>query len=438
MSSIEYIKEKFDQLQLVDRLSNLRPIRQQGFSAFNRLGIPALKHEEWKYTRISSRFRRDYQIDLDPAAHHLSAQALRAAQLPGHDQASTIVFVNGLYAPALSTVRSAQLIVLPLEQAAASDSEYSQLVANHLGHSGRYATDGINALSTAFLHGAVFVLAKRGQAEDQPLYFYHVTEARQSPLLCQPRSLVYLQEHARLSLVENFVTLGQLENFSNHVTEIVVEKDAVLDYYKIQQDRSQTTQVSTTHIHQIGRSQTQSLTVSLDGGLIRNNLHVVLDSSHSESHIYGLYCLQGKSHVDNHTLVDHAVPNCMSNELYKGIVDEQAVAVFNGKIWVRKDAQKTNAYQSNKNMLLSDDATVNSKPQLEIFADDVKCSHGCTVGSLDEEAQFYLRSRGLSQGQARAFLLRAFALDILEPIRLAVLRTYIDQLISNRLQIEAS
>jgi Fe-S cluster assembly protein SufD len=438
MSDIGYIQQKYDQLQASNSQSSLGAIRQRGYSAFNRLGIPTLKNEEWKYTRISSQFRRDYQIELDPAAHRLTSEDLRTAHLPGHGQATTLVFVNGMFSPALSVVRGSQLDVLPLELAAAPGSEYHHLVANHLGHSGLYVTDGINALSTAFVHGAVFIFVKKGRAEGQPVYIYHLTDARQTNLLCQPRSLVYLSEHSSLQLVETFVTLGQQENFSNHVTEIVVQKDAVLDYYKIQNDKGQTTQVSTTHIHQIGRSRTQSLTISLDGALIRNNLNVVLDASHCESHIYGLYCLQGQSHVDNHTLVDNAKPNCLSNELYKGIVDGQAVAVFNGKIWVRKDAQKTNAYQSNKNILLSDAATVNSKPQLEIFADDVKCSHGCTVGSLDEEALFYLRSRGLSGDQARSFLLRAFALDVLEPIRIPALRIYIDQIISNRLHIEAS
>jgi len=222
------------------------------------------------------------------------------------------------------------------------------------------------------------------------------------------------------------------------VIEIVVEKDAHVEYYKIQNDGDKASQVSTAHIRQTGKSYTHSVVISLNGSIVRNNLNTVLDADHCESHLYGLYCLQGDAHVDNHTVVDNAQPSCFSNELYKGVVGGRAAAVFNGKIFVRKDAQKTNAYQSNKNVLVSDEASVNSKPQLEIFADDVKCSHGCTVGSLDEEALFYLRSRGLSKENARALLLRAFALDILENIRLPHIRAYVDHLISERLEIDAA
>jgi Fe-S cluster assembly protein SufD len=178
--------------------------------------------------------------------------------------------------------------------------------------------------------------------------------------------------------------------------------------------------------------------ISLNGDIVRNNLNIVFDAEYCESHLYGLYCLKGQTHIDNHTVVDNVKPHCFSNELYKGIMDENATGVFNGKIFVRKDAQKTNAYQSNKNILLSENASVNTKPQLEIFADDVKCSHGCTVGSLDEEALFYLRSRGLNKENARSLLLRAFAIDILEKIQLEPIRSYVEKLISQRLEIDSA
>jgi len=215
-----------------------------------------------------------------------------------------------------------------------------------------------------------------------------------------------------------------------------VEQDARLEYYTIQNDSNQSSQVNTTHIRQTGRSHTHSVIISLNGALIRNNLNLVFEAPYCESRLYGLYCLNGQSHIDNHTVVDNTKPNCLSNELYKGIVGGNATAVFNGKIFVRQDAQKTNAYQSNKNILVSDTATVNSKPQLEIFADDVKCSHGCTVGSLDDEALFYLRSRGLSEDHAKSLLLQAFALDILEKINSVPVRTYVNELRSQRLEID--
>jgi Fe-S cluster assembly protein SufD len=213
-----------------------------------------------------------------------------------------------------------------------------------------------------------------------------------------------------------------------------VENEARLEYYKIQNDGFNTNQVSTTHIRQIGKSFTHAVTISLNGGLVRNNLNIILDAKNCESHLYGLYFQSGNSHIDNHTIVDNIKPNCFSNELYKGILNDQATGVFNGKIFVRQAAQKTNAYQSNKNILLSDTSSVNTKPQLEIFADDVKCTHGCTVGRLNEEGLFYLQSRGISEKTARNLLLSAYASDILEQIKPEAIRSYVEKLISHRLE----
>jgi Fe-S cluster assembly protein SufD len=195
--------------------------------------------------------------------------------------------------------------------------------------------------------------------------------------------------------------------------------------------------VNTTHIRQIGKSLVNTVTVSLDGGIVRNNLNIAMEAEYSESHFYGLYFLKGNTHVDNHTVVDNVKPHCESNELSKGVVDDSSTAVFNGKIFVQKDAQKTNAYQSNKNVLMSDTASVNTKQQLEIFEDDVKCSHGCTVGRLDDEALFYLRARGLDEKQAKALLLHAFAADILEQVKPEALRNYLEEKINERLNVDS-
>ncbi|HVK97840.1 MAG TPA: Fe-S cluster assembly protein SufD, partial [Flavisolibacter sp.] len=223
-------------------------------------------------------------------------------------------------------------------------------------------------------------------------------------------------------------------SFTNEVLEIVVEQDAIVDYYKIQNDAAHTNQVSTTHFRQLGKSVVNSVTISLNGGIVRNNLNIAMEAEHAEANMYGLYFLRGQTHVDNHTIVDNVKPHLLSNELYKGIIDDGATAVFNGKIYVQPDAQKINAFQSNKNILLSENATINTKPQLEIYADDVKCSHGCTVGQLDEDSLFYLRSRGISDKAARALLVHAFAVDILEHIKPAPIRDYVDGLISGRLE----
>lgn len=434
MNVIEHINEQFAQLQARDGGSNLQDIRRQAFTDYSKWGIPTVKHEEWKYTRVSGLLTKEYQFPLDLTAAPVTESDLEALRLPGHEQANELFFVNGLYAPSLSKILSKQLVVQPLEEAAAN--EHKETVLNYFGDSRQYLKDGINALNTAFVNGAVFIQVKKRQVLEHPLYIYNITDARSGNVFSQPRSLVHIGEQAQAQLVETFVAIGSSESFTNQVMEVVVEKEALLEYYKIQQEGSTTNQVSTTHIRQIGKSYTHTVTISLNGGLVRNNLNLVLDAEYCEAHLYGLYFPNGTGHVDNHTVVDNVKPNCFSNELYKGIIDDTATAVFNGKIFVRQQAQKTNAYQSNKNILLSDGASVNTKPQLEIFADDVKCSHGCTVGQLDEEALFYLRSRGVGEKSAKSLLLHAFADDILQTIKLNPLRTYVEQLISERLDFD--
>ena len=432
MNTIEYFKERFDQLQKENTDSGLQSIRQKGFDSFARLGLP-VRHEEWKYTRISSLFNKEYDFSADQATL-VSRDDLDAVRLPGHEQANELVFVNGIFSFPLSTVRSDQLLVMPLEEAA--KSEYKEIISKHLGHSAKYLKDGINALNTAFVKNGIFIYVKKGQIVEHPVYIYNITDARANNILAQPRSLVYVTENAQIQLVETYSTLGLEESFTNQVMEIIVEKDARAEYYKIQNDSSHTNQVSTTHIRQIGKSYTHAVTISLNGGIVRNNLNLILDAERCEGHLYGLYLEKGQSHIDNHTVVDNVKPNCYSNELYKGIIGDHATGVFNGKIFVQPQAQKTNAYQSNKNILLSDYASVNTKPQLEIFADDVKCSHGCTVGRLNEEGLFYLQSRGIPTKIAKSLLLHAFAVDVLEHIRPEPIRDYVDKLISERLEFD--
>lgn len=434
MNTIEYLTANFHELQASNKESRLSLARQNAFDAFSKLGIPNMKHEEWKYTRVNNLFNKDYQFPTSQEAPSMTLNDMEGVRLPGHEMANELVFINGFFSYELSNMRSAGLVVLPLETAA--NNEFKDVVSQHFGHSSQYLKDGINAINTALVQNGVFIHLENGLVLKHPIYIYHVTDARSVNIFSQPRSLMFIAERAKVELVETFVTLGLNESFVNQVMEIVVERDAVVEYYKIQNDASHTNQVSTTHFRQIGKSYVHTVTISLNGGIVRNNLNMVMDAEYCESHLYGLYFQQGKSHIDNHTVVDNVKPNCLSNEFYKGILNEQASGVFNGKIFVQRDAQKTNAYQSNKNVLLSNEASVNTKPQLEIFADDVKCSHGCTVGRLDEEGMFYLRSRGISEKIARSLLLHGFVVDILDKIKLAVIRNYVDQLISERLEYD--
>jgi Fe-S cluster assembly protein SufD len=433
MNTIETIKERYKRLQSNNGQSVLTTIEQNAFNTFNSLGIPTVKHEEWKYTRISGVFNKEYAFNPENVSYSIGQTDLDAIRFPGYEAANELVFINGLYSSQLSTIRSENLTVISLEEA--TRNEFRDIVLQHLGHSSKYIKDGLNALNTAFAAEGVFIHIKKGNIVEHPVYIYNVVDARTANILSQPRTLIYLAQNAQVIFAETYATFGPSESFVNQVTEVVVEQDASLEYYRIQNDAAHANQVNTTHIRQLGKSLVNTVTISLDGGIVRNNLNIAMEAEHSESHFYGLYFLKGNTHVDNHTVVDNVKPHCESNELYKGVVDDSATAVFNGKIFVQKDAQKTNAYQSNKNLLLSDNASVNTKPQLEIFADDVKCSHGCTVGQLDEEGLFYMRSRGISEKAAKSLLIHAFAVDILEHIKPEKVREYVDQLIAERLGV---
>jgi len=434
MINTEYFTEYFNQLQENNNGTLISGVRKKAFDNFNKLGLP-VKHEEWKYTRISSVLNKDFLTPDLAGKSSFSQVDLEAIQLPGTSEANKLVFINGLFNADLSKVISDELVVLPLEVAAASET-YKTIVLSNLGHSSAYLNDGINALNTAFVHGGVFVHVNKGKIVSHPVYIYNVCDAREQHILAQPRSLVHVAENAQLKMVETYVTIGTQESFTNQVLEVEVEKDAYFEYYKIQNDADQANQVSTTHIRQTGKSVVHTVTISLSGNIVRNNQNIVLEAEYCEAHLYGLYFAQGKTHIDNHTVVDNVQPHCFSNELYKGIMDDDSTGVFNGKIFVQRAAQKTNAYQSNKNILLSDNASVNTKPQLEIFADDVKCSHGCTIGKLDEESMFYLRSRGIGEEMARSLLLQAFSTDVLEHIQLPAVHDYVTELISKRLQFD--
>lgn len=429
MDAKEYFKEQFDQLQHRKPDSHLNFLRKDAFDFFSKVGIPTTRNEEWKYTRIGSLFNKDFRFNENTA---ISSEDLDAVRLPGFETADELVFVNGFFSEALSVIRSKEVIILPLEQAA-SMNEYQEIVLKNFNHSSKFAKDGINALNTALVQGGVFIYVKPKHSAEHPVYIYNISDARSGNNFAQPRSLMYLAEGSYLRIAETYRTLGAGDSFTNQVIEMVVEKDAHLEYYKIQNDHSNASQVSTTHIRQTGKSLVNTVTITLNGHIVRNNLNMIMEASNSEAHLYGLYFPKGRTHVDNHTLVDNAVPDCQSFQLYKGILDEESTGVFNGKVMVRQIAQKTNAYQSNKNILLSDSASINAKPQLEIFADDVKCSHGCTVGRLDEEALFYLESRGISKSSAVSLLLHAFAVDVLEKIESEPIRKYAEKLIDESL-----
>lgn len=428
MSLVNTIADKYSELQLQNGNALLHNVREKAYEAYNRMGIPTQRHEEWKYTRLNALVNKDYSFSKAALPSAETIARLRLQQSP----AAELFFVNGVFIKEISSFDEDALTVMSFTEAA--NSEYKHYLQRHLGHSSKYMKDGMNALNTAFVVNGLFVFLKKNKVLKEPIYVYHLTDTTANNVFVQPRSLFVVEDNAQARLIEIYNNNGGQESFTNEVIEIAVYENARLEYYKVQDEEPNCHHVGTTHIQQVGKCFTHCVTITLNGGTVRNNINMILEAANNEGHLYGLYMINGKTHVDNHSIVDNVMPNCYSNEFYKGIMDGTSTGVFNGKIFVRQDAQKTNAYQSNKNVLMSDSASVNTKPQLEIFADDVKCSHGCTVGRLDDEAMFYLRSRGIDEKNAKALLLRAFAADILEQVKPEALRNYLEQKINERLE----
>jgi Fe-S cluster assembly protein SufD len=290
------------------------------------------------------------------------------------------------------------------------------------------------ALNTAFAQDGVVIYIPDGKIIEDPIHILNITGEAGKNILAQPRNLIVMGRDTQVKLVESYHSRGTEANFSNVVTEVINGEGSYVELYKIQDENHDSFHVNLTQVEQQKGSNFTTYTVSLGGAITRNDLNAVLDAENVQANLYGLYIIEGTQHVDNHSLIDHAKPNCESRELYKGVLGGKSRGVFNGKVFVRKDAQKTNAYQSNKAMLLSKEAMIDTKPQLEIYADDVKCSHGAAIGQLDEESVFYLRSRGIGEEQAKAVLIRAFANDVFEEIKLEPLHTYLNKLVLDKLK----
>jgi Fe-S cluster assembly protein SufD len=302
----------------------------------------------------------------------------------------------------------------------------------HFAQYADYENTPFTALNTAFAQHGLFVYVPRNTVVEAPLHVVNLARA-DDDLFYQPRNLIVVEAGAQFRIVEQYGSLTGTPTFANAVAEYYAGAGAHVQGFKVQNEGPEASRIDTVHAYQ-GEGSTFSMhTTTLSGTLVRNNLNMLPDAEYCETHMYGLFLADGTMHVDNHTLVDHARPNCFSNELYKGILDDRATGVFNGKVLVRPDAQKTNAYQSNKSIVLSETAHMYAKPELEIYADDVKCSHGATTGQVEPEALFYLRSRGLSERQARKLLLLAFARDVLDAVPLEPLREHLDALVAARL-----
>jgi Fe-S cluster assembly protein SufD len=408
----------------------LQGLRQAGIERFQADGFPSARDEDWRFTNIAAVVSTPFRpAPADVSGVSAAGLAPFLYAIPG---VRTLVFVNGRFAPGLSSVSELPAGVVVRNLAGAIGPE-SELLDAHLGKYARPEASGFTALNTAFVRDGLFLRVSRDVDAGAPIHVVFAADSRAEGSAAYPRNFIYLERGARAAVLESYVGLHDGVYFTNAVTEAVVGEGAYLEHTKIQRESEQAYHVGTAHFHQARSSRVHSHSVAFGGALGRNTLDMVLDGPGIESQLLGLYMGHGRQELDNHTSILHAHPDCATREVYKGILDGRSHGVFNGKIYVTPIAQKTDAKQTNRVLLLSDTARIDTKPQLEIFADDVKCTHGATVGALDPMSRFYLQSRGIGGTLATRILTYAFAAEVLEGLPYASVRTALEEVVMRRL-----
>jgi Fe-S cluster assembly protein SufD len=412
------------------QLSWLAKTRERALAQFAEQGFPTTRDEEWRYTNVAPIQRNAFR----PAAKDLAGLSAQRLQPFVFQDLSChrLVFVDGHFAPQLSALAKLPdgVIVSSLADAINSGAAFLQ---RHLAHYAPIDRYGFAALNTAFLADGACIYLPRGTTLADPVHLLFVSTARDQSVLAQPRNLVVAEAKSRAMLIESYIGLDEARYFTNAITEVVVAEGAAIEHYKLGEESAKAYHIGGLHVRQQADSQFISHNITVDGALVRTDIDVLFEAEGGECTLNGLYMAGNRQHIDNHTRLDHAQPRCSSREFYKGVLDGRARAVFNGRIIVRQDAQHTDAQQENKNLLLSRDAEVDTKPQLEIYADDVKCAHGATVGQLNDDALYYLRSRGIDAATARHVLTYAFARDVLNRMALKPIRSYVEKMLATRL-----
>lgn len=411
-----------------EKTSSFHLIRKDALSKFSSLNVPTTKDEEWKYTSISPLVKHSFNVI--PPKVEIAPELVEKFlfdQLEHH----LMVFVNGEFRKDLSKLDE-------LPQTVEVTSLSNAIKNNHpalLNHFGKYAEDSNNlftALNSAYTKDGAFILIPKGKVVEDPIHIIFINKAENESLVTQPRNLFIAEENSQLIIIEHYASDDDGIYFSNSVTEIYLGENTFVDHIKLQEESKKAFHIARMEVDQERNSNFSSHMISTGAVFSRNEFTTRFNGEGGESMLNGLFMIDGEQFFDAHTMIDHAKPYCNSHEHYKGILEDKARGVFNGKVMVRPDAQKTNAFQENNTILLSDDAVMNSKPQLEIFADDVKCSHGATVGKLNEEAKFYLKSRGIGEEAATAMLIHAFASDVITTIKIEALRDYLEKIITQK------
>lgn len=410
--------------------SPLHELRNNAIKIFEEKGFPTKKEEAWKYTSLNSLLKTDYSI-YSNKERNVELHDVRKYFLQEIDTYK-LVFVDGVYNSFLSETTHDSLDVC-LMSAALNKSKYKPVIEAYFNKAAK--SDSLTALNTAFTKEGAYINIPAHKEVEKPIEIINFSTGNEAAMFLQPRNLIVVGENAHVQIIERHQSLSRNEVLTNSVTEIFAEKRAYVDYYKIQNDEATASLIDNTYISQQRETVCNVHTFAFGGNLVRNNLNFYQKGERCDSTLKGITILEGNQHVDHNTLVHHIAPNCESHQDYKGLFAESSTGVFNGKIIVEKDAQKTDAFQQNNNILIDDKATINAKPQLEIFADDVKCSHGCTIGQFDEDALFYLRSRGIGLKEARALLMYAFANTVLESVKIPELKMRINKLIANKIGV---
>ena len=416
----------------VDLDSHIHDIRSAAISIFESKGFPTKKEEEWKYTSLNSILKHDYSVF---PKNNISLEYKEVKNYFLHEiESYKLVFVDGAYSSFLSETTH-DIADICIMSSALKKPKYKMVIDRYFGTLAS-KEDSITSLNTAFSKEGVFINIPKNTVLPKPIQIINFSTGSESEIMLQPRNLVVVGENSHVEIYERHQSLNDNVVLTNVVTEIFAKKRAIVDFYKVQNDNKSASLIDNTYVRQRDNSIVSVNTFSFGGKLTRNNLEFHQEGEHITSNLNGITIIEKKQHVDNHTLVNHKFENCESHELYKGIYDDSSTGVFNGKVIVNKEAQKTNAYQQNDNILIGDKASINSKPQLEIFADDVKCSHGCTIGQIDINALFYMQSRGIPKKEAKALLLFAFANDVVDKIKIPALKKRITKLIAEKLKVD--
>ena len=414
----------------IDVDTQIHDIRNEAIKTFEEKGFPTKKEEAWKYTSLNKILKEDYNIF---PKHENNIEYKDVKKYFIHDIDSyKVIFIDGKYSSHLSQTTHDGIDVC-LMSAALAKPKYRLVVENYFNKAA--TKDSLPSLNTAFSQEGAYIHIPKNKLVEKPIQIIHFSTGHEAATLVQPRNLVVVDENSHVQIIERHQSLTNNPVLTNSVTEIFANKRAIVDYYKIQNDNANASLIDSTFIQQKRESVASVHTFAFGGKLTRNNLNFYQNGERINSILKGVTILGEKQHVDHNTLVHHIEPNCESHQDYKGIFGDNSTGVFNGKIVVEREAQKTNAFQANNNILISDKATINTKPQLEIFADDVKCSHGCTIGQLDESAMFYMQSRGIPKKEAKALLMYAFSNNVLRSVKIPELKQLITKIIANKLGV---